>query len=250
MFCPQCGKQIPDESKFCFKCGRSLPPEAVPQATAVPGFVVSREDLEARYASLPDDELIALRRSDLTDVAQSCLDQELNRRGIRATSDATQAPLTFFPVATHKFITLAVCSFGIYELYWCYQNWKCIKSTTGEDLSPFWRAFFAPVWGFSLFRRVQERAVSANVSVAWHPEALGALYLLMSVLWRLPDPWWLISLATFVPVLPVQHAAQRINAACLATSDRNDSYSAANVVLIVLGGLTVVLGVVGSFLPK
>jgi len=72
----------------------------------------------------------------------------------------------------------------------------------------------------------------------------------MSVLWRLPDPWWLISLATFVPVLPVQHAAQRINAACLATSDRNDSYSAANVVLIVLGGLTVVLGVVGSFLPK
>jgi hypothetical protein len=115
MFCPQCGKQIQDGSKFCFKCGSSLaevqgmsvqaqehdlvppsppapPSEAVPQPTAVRGFVVNREDLEARYASLPDDELTALHGSGLTDVAQSCLDQELNRRAIKATSEAPQAP--------------------------------------------------------------------------------------------------------------------------------------------------------------
>lgn len=28
MFCPACGKQIPDESKFCLHCGHALPPSA------------------------------------------------------------------------------------------------------------------------------------------------------------------------------------------------------------------------------
>src|SRR5947209_3494894 len=104
MFCPQCGKQITNGSKFCFKCGYSLAevqgmsvegqeyslpptspvpsPEAVPPPTAVRGFVVSREDLEARFVSLADEELNALDRSELTDAARDCLDQELNRRGI------------------------------------------------------------------------------------------------------------------------------------------------------------------------
>ncbi len=59
---------------------------------------------------------------------------------------SAQMTCPLFPVATHKFIVLSVCSLGIYELYWCYQNWKRLKQASGERLSPFWRAVFAPLW--------------------------------------------------------------------------------------------------------
>jgi hypothetical protein len=113
MFCPACGTDIPHESKFCLKCGSPLdtlktstnqvtlagtnisPPVAaagVRQAAAVTtappgvptprrGFIVDRADLQRRYASMSDSELVALWPSDLTDVARGCVDEELSRRG-------------------------------------------------------------------------------------------------------------------------------------------------------------------------
>ena len=159
--------------------------------------------------------------------------------------------LPLFPVATHKFIVLSICSFGIYELYWCYQNWKRLKEASGEDLSPFWRAVFAPIWGFSLFKRIRDVALSAGVPIGWSSGVLATLYFVLNMTWRLPDPWWLINFATFMSMLPVQRAAQHTNEryAGVATERRNDSYSAANIALILLGGLAVILAVAGTFIP-
>jgi hypothetical protein len=41
---------------------------------------------------MADDELVALRRSDLTPVARNCLHQELNRRGIVTSVESTHPP--------------------------------------------------------------------------------------------------------------------------------------------------------------
>lgn len=51
---------------------------------------------------------------------------------------------------------------------------------------------------------------------------------------------------------PVQQAAQRTNEryAAVITEERNDSYSTANVALIVLGGLALILAVVATFMPE
>jgi hypothetical protein len=78
------------------------------------------------------------------------------------------------------------------------------------------------------------------------------LYLVLSVLWRLPDPWWLVSFATFVPMMPVQRAAQRLNDHKLgvATEDRNARYTGWNIAMIVGGGLLFVLALVGMFIPE
>ena len=69
---------------------------------------------------------------------------------------------------------------------------------------------------------------------------------------RLPGPWWLISLGTLIPMIPIQQAAQRVNERFAApnTDWKNDKYSTANVVIIVLGGLFVVMAVIGSFIPE
>ncbi len=71
------------------------------------------------------------------------------------------------------------------------------------------------------------------------------------MMWRLPDPWSLISFVSLVPMIPVQQAAQRVNERHTApsTEARNDNDSTANVATIVLGGLYLILAVIGTFGP-
>lgn len=109
-------------------------------------------------------------------------------------------------------MAISACTFGLYGLYWFYKNWQRIRDRNGESLSPFWRAFFAPLWSFSLFRRVHEHAEERGQHEPWHADMLGIAFLLLSVSWRLPEPWWLISLFAFVAVVPVLKTTQKINA--------------------------------------
>jgi hypothetical protein len=157
-----------------------------------------------------------------------------------------------FQVATHKFVVLSLCSFGLYELYWWYQNWKCLKAATGEGLSPFWRTFFAPFWAYSLFQRIRALAEKRGVDAGYHPGVLATAYVVSSLLWRLPDPWWLLSLASIGALIPVQQTAERLNGVhpssrAVAT---NDNYTVANLATILIGGALVLLSVVGTFLPE
>lgn len=171
--------------------------------------------------------------------------------GASARPDAdgsTTADLPFFPVATHKFVVLSMCSFGLYEVYWCYQNWHRVKSATGEDLSPFWRAFFTPLWVFSLFGRVRTRAIAEELPVAWRAGALGTLYFVLSACSRLPQPWSLITFAKVIPILLVQQTTQCVNGLHQSSEDGNRRYTAVNMVWIVCGGLLLVLAVIGSFM--
>jgi pimeloyl-ACP methyl ester carboxylesterase len=46
---------------------------------------ITAEDLRRHYASLPDAELLALNRDDLTDFARPCYDREMARRGLKQT---------------------------------------------------------------------------------------------------------------------------------------------------------------------
>ncbi len=218
--CPDCGHSVSDLARTCVQCGRPLGAFAL--GPAHPG------EATAGATEPPDSE----------------------QTQMPATPGVSSLPL--FPVATHKFVVLSICSFGIYELYWCYQNWKRLKQASGENLSPFWRAFFAPLWGFSLFKRIRALALSTGTPIDWSSGVLATFYLVLNITWRLPDPWWLISLATFIPILPVQQAAQRVNERYAGdiAEGRNDSYSTANIVLIVLGGLFLILAVVGTFMPE
>ena len=264
MFCAHCGRKNPDAANFCFSCGSKLSREETATTSvelsegpaalidhAMPPLAVKAPQVQNKQCPL-----CGVFNTGIADVCDCGYDfrsgilRSAVTRGAQDAEDGAKVPvLPFFPVATHKFIALSICSFGIYELYWSYQNWKRIQLMTRGHISPFWRAFFAPLWGFSLFRQVRERAVSEQVTVAWSSSVLGALYLALSLSWRLPDPWWLISFATLVPMLPVQQVAQRVNQLRGSSEDRNEHYSSANVILIVLGGLLLVLTIAGT-LPK
>ena len=60
-------------------------------------------------------------------------------------AEAVSVSLPYFEVALGKVVVMSLVTFGLYELYWMYQQWKRVKIRTMEDLSPFWRTFFAPL---------------------------------------------------------------------------------------------------------
>lgn len=131
-------------------------------------------------------------------------------------------------VSTFKFIVLSIVTFGIYDLYWFYKNWKFIRNRDGSSISPFWRMFFAPIWCYSLSKDVTERKGDSNLSTA----ALVALsYFVLSILWRLPDPYWLFGFFTFVPLL---HTVWQIDQINRSKSTRASYYSRFKVWHIIL----------------
>ena len=53
----------------------------------------------------------------------------------------------------------------------------------------------------------------------------------------------------FLPLIPAQSAASRINEALVPGTPRNAHYTLANVLTIIIGGLFLLLALAGTFLP-
>ncbi len=186
---------------------------------------------------------------DVSDEAPRCIHCGRPLNGGTAGEEGHVPAFTFFPVATHKLVVMSICTLGLYELYWAYQQWKRIRLTSHESISPFWRAVFAPLWGFSLFNHVKGIATGRHVHFGWSGGLLGLTYLVLNVSWRLPDPYWLVSFTTFVPLAIVQKSINVLNAGELTKEDPNTSYTAVNIVVIAIGGLLVLFAVLGTLMP-
>ena len=66
------------------------------------------------------------------------------------------AATPYLAVSLLKLAVLSICTLTLYELYWFYRQWRSVKAGEGGGISPFWRAFFAVIFCYALFRRVRE----------------------------------------------------------------------------------------------
>jgi len=151
------------------------------------------------------------------------------------------APQYFAPPPL-KFIAMSICTFGIYELYWSYRNWRFVKDRDGLDIMPFWRAFFYPLWHYSLLTELNTTLKSKVLSSRAFRVVLAVLVLALNMTIRLPDPYWMVSTLTFLGFLPP----------ILAMQNRARSFHLSNLAAYLLGGpvfVMVVLSAIG-FLPS
>lgn len=141
----------------------------------------------------------------------------------------------FHAMPVWKLVVMSMCTFGFYELYWCYRNWCRVRERTGRILSPFWRAFFAPFWAFSLFEEVEDLATSRRMRVEWSGGLLAIVFFVLSAIGRLPDPWWLLSFFAWIPLVPVQGTINDLAAERGVQPDA--SIEAKHIIAMVIGGL-------------
>jgi len=167
-----------------------------------------------------------------------------------AASAGEAAPPPYFAVSPGKLLVMTLCTFTFYELYWFYQNWWRIKQRDRSDISPFWRTFFSVFYCYALLRRIDESARGAGLAPQYRAGPLAAGWIVLTLLWKLPDPYWLISYLAILFLLPAQQLANRVNAQEAPDHDRNERYSGWNIAAIVGGGLLLVMAVFGSFIAE
>ena len=154
----------------------------------------------------------------------------------------------FFTATPLKLAVMSVVTGGIYELYWFYKNWVLVKQRTGQDMMPFWRALFAPLWAYSFFKQVRNSAGVNNVPESMPIGLLAIAYFAIHATVRLPDPYWLITFSSFAVLMPANNVALQINRRLNPDFRNNGRFTGWNWAGVVLGGSIFALNLLAPFL--
>lgn len=155
----------------------------------------------------------------------------------------------FLETPPFKFTLMSFCTLGLYDLYWSYRNWHFIKSRNGSDIWPWARAVFYPLWHYSLLTELEKALPFPSLSSKSYRLLLAAGLLLSSSLWRLPDPYWLVSMLSFVFFFPALVPKPDSSQMPVIETTRS-SFRPVNILAVVIGGplaAFVVLGSIGYF---
>lgn len=165
--------------------------------------------------------------------------------------EKTTAEKQYFSVGTSKLIIMSLCLGGLYELYWFYKNWIHIKKSDKSDIMPFWRAFFSPLWAYFAFERIQQEANELKLNITLSVGFMAVAYFILHLVSAFPDPYWLISFLSFIPLLPANDAITKINEKKVDNFEQNSKIQGWNWLAIVLGGSVMILSVIATlFMPQ
>lgn len=165
-------------------------------------------------------------------------------------NDAARPELPYFSVSTTKLLVMTFCTFGLYEVYWFYKNWSLIKKRDSLNIRPFWRAFFSIFFCHACFEDIHAGAEKLGLQKNFSAAALSAGWILATIAWRLPDPYWLLTYCAVLFMIPVQGVANEINRSASPDHEINSRYGGWNIFGIVVGGIMFLLSLVGAFMPN
>jgi len=144
-----------------------------------------------------------------------------------------------------KFCTLYIFTLGIYQLPWAHKQWKFIKERDHLNISPWLRAWFLPFYLYSLCQKAFALAEEQGYRSKPSPFQVTFFYWLLIILTRLPDPLWLISLFTFLPLLTVIRAINYYWAQQQPTLLTNQSFTGREILWIMFGVILWLLVIIG-----
>ena len=161
---------------------------------------------------------------------------------------STQPP--FFAVSVTKLVIMSACTFNLYEIYWFYRQWRRIADRENDLIWPLARAIFGIIFCYSCFGRIRDYDADTRTGSTLAAGPLATAWIVTTLLWRLPDPYWWISMFAFLFLVPVQVHVNKLNAASSPLHDRNARLTAWNWLAVVFGGLVVILALSSPFLPE
>jgi hypothetical protein len=152
----------------------------------------------------------------------------------------------FFAVSPTKLIVMSIFTFGLYELYWFYRNWKFLKEKKGLNISPLARTLFLIIFCYDLFNRIRSHAITKGIKTNFNPAGLTIIYIILSFSYLFPDPVWIIGYLTFIPLVIVQSTINKLNKTQFESFIDN-SFNPLNILGIIVGGI---LWIIILFMPS
>jgi len=98
--------------------------------------------------------------------------------------------------------------------------------------------------------RLKEEAKHRNVRLTLPAIPLGVIYLLLNATWHLPGAYCLICAITFVPILPFELAARRLNGGGRLAAPTFGRLSLWHFVAIYIGCSCWAVAIIGTLIPK
>ena len=148
------------------------------------------------------------------------------------------------------FIFLSIISFGLYEMWWMYKAWKFFQQKEKSDIIPAARAIFCIFFLHSLFDKILDYAKGNGYTDSYSSTSLFTGFFVASLLSRLPAPFGMLSILSFVFILsPFQafNFARQHSTDCNAVEQQ--SFNGRQIVLIIFGFIfwgMVLLGIVSE----
>lgn len=173
-YCSNCGKPIFAEDKFCGSCGDKI------------NYSFSEENAESVGNNPPITEKEPFAKTN-------------------------SANAQYYSVSPEKLAILSIITLNLYPLYWFYKNWLVAKEKEKLNVSPFWRAFFAPLFADSLFKIILTASQKQGYKGNYSPLFLAIVFIIFYIAWKFSDSWGIIYFLVFIPLLPVQKAIDFIN---------------------------------------
>lgn len=156
-----------------------------------------------------------------------------------------------YVVSENKFAILSFVSFGIYTIWWMYKTWKYFKEKDNLDIHPALRAIFSVFFFHSLLEKIKTFALSHDIKDSYQSVLLFIVYLVLSFAGNLPDPYWLLSVLSFLPLMP---AYSLFNKTILSSNEYNaikqSGFNKRQWVILIVGLLWTVLIIVGMLTPE
>ena len=145
--------------------------------------------------------------------------------------------LRLFYIPEKKLIFVCLLSFGLYELYWFYRNWKAIRDHEQIRISPVWRSIFSVLFCYNFFKRIRKAATARGYSSSYSAGALALLYIVLTMLLKLPAPWDQLELLTFIPLVMINPAICYLNQSYDPAWVATHRFNKAEMVWIIVGML-------------
>ena len=161
--------------------------------------------------------------------------------------DITSHEVCFFTASTSKLVIMSICTFGLYEMHWFYKNWQLIKKS-GKRCNPALRALFAPLFALSCFRYISDSKIKHNINMKFPVALLSLAYFMIHATWRLPFPYSLISILSFLPMIAANRTALAVNKTQFPNFTNNRNFTKWNLLAIVVGGMLLAMVIFGGIL--
>jgi GYF domain 2 len=153
-----------------------------------------------------------------------------------------QADPLFLHISVARLILMSIVSFGLYDNYWMYKNWRYIKERDNMNIRPFWRGFFGVFYCHSLLRRIYNDKEARSIQVpSFSPDVLATVWVVLIVISAVVGftPGIIASIIgafipTFLCLVPIQNY---VNAVSKLRSPRQPYYgwSSGHILCLVLG---------------
>jgi hypothetical protein len=205
MYCPECGKHNPEDSKFCQHCGVKFDELTSGTATVHAKHETSHGHLSANSAPYP------------------------------------------YVISIKKLIVLSVATFGVYEIYWFYKQWKSLKAERDLQVTPWARAMFATVMSYSLFKEVAKAIKSVDKTRGLEAGGLAIAYIILVISYNLPHPYSWLFMLSVLPLIPVQNTINTYWKKKYGNHVIPSGFGAWNWIWTMIGGSLLLLALYASF---